>query len=335
MALTHHTGIPRPLNAGCSPRVIISVSNNPFCLGSSVTFTPTITCLETANIASYAWIVNGNIVSASGDPYTTTELTNNDSVYLLVIGTNGISYFSNVIYMIVTSDGCITNIKYGLLYNWYAATDVRGITSSDDWIVPDIEQLRELLISAGANVIIVNENYSYVEEPNIAGSKLKEIGTTYWKTPNTNATNELNFNLRGGSYRVNNNGFFWQAKEKAYLWGTTKYPSNTNRIILTASYDSETATEGYSPISSGYSIRLVYIGAGTPTSYTGNDGKIYEVVLIGTQYWLASNLAETKFRNGDYLHGYEGGSYQAISDANWSALVSEGVCCYNDDINLI
>ena len=334
MALTHHTGIPRPLNAGCSPRVIISVSNNPFCLGSSVTFTPTITCLETAQIAAYGWIVNGTIVSTSGDPYTTTELTNNDSVYLLVIGTNGISYFSNVIYMIVTSEGCITEIKYGLLYNWYAATDVRKITSSDTWVVPTME------IAEGLRPYIDPTGNDWV---NIAGGKLKEIGDTHWNG-NVGATNDYNFNARGCGYRQTG-GIFNGLKQTFRLTTSTipmysndldyKYV-NASDVTFSINSTSKIAGGPYRLYRDATVDEILYCNDGDACApYTGNDGKNYRTVKIGTQVWLADNLAETKFRNGDYLHGYEGGSYQAISNAAWAALESEGVCCYDNDINLI
>jgi len=81
----------------------------------------------------------------------------------------------------------------------------------------------------------------------------------------------------------------------------------------------------------GFGIRLLYTGAGTPTSYAGNDGKIYNVVLIGTQYWIAANLAETKYRNGDWITGFDDGTYTPISNANWAALTTEAMCYYSDN----
>jgi hypothetical protein len=35
--------------------------------------------------------------------------------------------------------------KYGALYNWHAATDVRGITSSDDWGVPSLDDINDYI----------------------------------------------------------------------------------------------------------------------------------------------------------------------------------------------
>mgnify|MGYP001559157125 CR=1 FL=1 len=209
-----------------------------------------------------------------------------------------------------------TTIKYGYLYNWYAATDSRDISSSDDWVIPS----RNNFITMG----------TYLGGNTVAGGKLKETGLTYWNTPNTGATNEVGFNGRGAGGRFGDSGNFTNIGTNLFM--QNDYTSGDQQCGLT--YDSSTlfyTSTITGAKKSGYSIRLLYVGAGTPTSYTGNDGKIYRVVLIGSQYWLADNLAETKFRNGDYIHGYEGGTYTPISNGDWAALTSEGMCVYDDD----
>jgi len=70
-------------------------------------------------------------------------------------------------------------------------------------------------------------------------------------------------------------------------------------------------------------------------TYTGNDGKVYRCTKIGTQVWVADNLAETKFRNGDWIPGYDAGVYTPISNAAWAALTTAACCCYNDDTDNI
>ena len=39
----------------------------------------------------------------------------------------------------------ITPVNYGALYNWPAATDVRKITSSDDWVIPTLDNMNSLI----------------------------------------------------------------------------------------------------------------------------------------------------------------------------------------------
>ena len=72
---------------------------------------------------------------------------------------------------------------YGALYNWYTVgTDKLCPTG---WHVPSKEEYITLAEFAGGE--------------DIAGGKLKETGTTHWKSPNTGATNELGLSaLPGG-----------------------------------------------------------------------------------------------------------------------------------------
>ena len=56
-------------------------------------------------------------------------------------------------------------IEYGYLYNWYAATDTRNIANTG-WHVPTRTEMDTLV--------------AYLGGETIAGAKAKEVGTTYW-----------------------------------------------------------------------------------------------------------------------------------------------------------
>jgi len=191
------------------------------------------------------------------------------------------------------------------------AGTTKKLSSSDDWVVPNNTQrttLRVYLDAAGSDYV------------NVAGSKMKEIGLTYWNTPNTGATNEVGFNGRGTGVRGTAGNFeafknlstIWtrDSYDATYSWGATLRYNETNFA----------AALGYKY--SGLSIRLLYTGSGTPTTYTGNDGTVYPVVLIGTQRWLAMNLKETKWSDGTDI--------QNITDNTAWSLLTEAACC---DIN--
>lgn len=213
-------------------------------------------------------------------------------------------------------------VKYGKLYNYYAATDARKITSSDDWVVPTIYQFQSLADYLGASGDYLT---------NIIGGKLKETGFTYWDSPNTNATNEVGFNGRGGGWRVS--GIYAALNNYLHIWTTSVFFGDTSvesYLVYNSDVFRANSMAGQERIT-GMSIRLLYTGSGTPTSYTGNDGKVYRVVQIGTQYWLADNLAETRFRNGDIIpyHGADNGSN--FTNAEWAALTTAGVCAYDND----
>jgi uncharacterized protein (TIGR02145 family) len=56
----------------------------------------------------------------------------------------------------------------------------------------------------------------YLGGINVAGGKLKEIGTTHWSSPNTGATNETGFTALPGGSRVGYGyfgGIWWSSSE--------------------------------------------------------------------------------------------------------------------------
>ncbi len=102
---------------------------------------------------------------------------------------------------------------YGRLYNWYAATNVHNIAPTG-WHVPTDAEWTTLTTFLGGE--------------SVAGGKLKEIGTTYWASPNTGATNETGFTALPGGYRdssgtfytIGSSGFWWSATESGatFAW---------------------------------------------------------------------------------------------------------------------
>ena len=62
----------------------------------------------------------------------------------------------------------------------------------------------------------------------------------------------------------------------------------------------------------------------------GNDGKIYKTVKIGNQWWMAENLKETQYRNGDAIP-------EVTNNTTWDSVgvgISIGArCAYNNDEN--
>jgi uncharacterized protein (TIGR02145 family) len=76
---------------------------------------------------------------------------------------------------------------YGLLYNWYAVDDSR-IIAPEGWHVPSRAEWQILI--------------DYLGGSNNAGGKMKESGTTHWRSPNTGATNESGFSALPGGARI-------------------------------------------------------------------------------------------------------------------------------------
>lgn len=217
-------------------------------------------------------------------------------------------------------------VHYGLLFNWYAANHPSNIASAG-WRMPTQSDFVSLTTYIGAST---------------QGGKLKETGLTYWQTPNTNASNEMLFNARGAGNRNFSSGAFAVINQYWYCWTSTDPVGSSTCNYFRLEYNNGNLTglsTGDLAKKYGYSVRLIKetttLSHGQTGTYTGNDGKIYRTICIGTQEWLADNLAETKFRNGDWIHGYDGGVYTPISNTDWANLTSAGVCCYNDDTSYI
>src|SRR5690554_3290636 len=94
---------------------------------------------------------------------------------------------------------------YGVLYNWPAAMNA----CPTGWHLPSDAEWTELT--------------DYLGGEGVAGGKLKEIGTTHWNTPNTDAINETGFTALPGGYRYDNGTFsriggtggWWSAAENS------------------------------------------------------------------------------------------------------------------------
>jgi len=212
--------------------------------------------------------------------------------------------------------------KYGRLYNWYAGVDARNIANTG-WHVPTTAEHGTLVTYLGGGTV--------------AGGHLKETGTTYWNSPNTGADNSSKFNFRGSGDR-SGLGVFENIKIQGYIWASTQAISTTGNYLSCFYINISTSGHPGSGASldkkRGHGLRLVKdsttLTNGQSGTYIGNDGKIYRTIAIGSpaKEWLADNLAETKYRNGD--------SIPIVTDNTaWAALTTGAMCSYNNDDNNI
>jgi uncharacterized protein (TIGR02145 family) len=106
---------------------------------------------------------------------------------------------------------------YGGLYNWYAVNT--GKLCPSGWHVPSDNEWHRLILFLDPNANLDNP------ESIIAGGKLKEAGTTHWKSPNTGATNEIGFTALPGGYHneyyTSEDWSFLEIGEKGMWWSAT------------------------------------------------------------------------------------------------------------------
>jgi uncharacterized protein (TIGR02145 family) len=94
---------------------------------------------------------------------------------------------------------------YGKLYNWHAINDQRGL-APEGWQISSDEDWEKLIKLLGGK--------------EVAGGKLKEVGTKYWRSPNLEATNTSGFSALPGGCRSADGSFMYS--RTGHWWSPSK-----------------------------------------------------------------------------------------------------------------
>lgn len=197
---------------------------------------------------------------------------------------------------------------YGYLYNPFAMIDSNFAPT--DYRVPTYDDCQTL------DTFIAQD-----------GGALKETGFTYWNSPNTGATNSTDFSARGAGRRTSAAAFSG-LNTAMYHWANTEHPIYTGQyyVLRLQNVNDFYAFANSGDDNFGFTIRLVYTGTGTPTNVTDYDGNVYDVVKIGTQYWVKQNWKCTHLNNGTLIPNITDGTA-------WTNATSLALCAYNNDEN--
>lgn len=132
-----------------------------------------------------------------------------------------------------------TGEVYGKLYNSQAVLDPRGL-APEGWHVATRQEWLDLVNFLGGF--------------DVAGGKLKEMGTSHWDAPNSGATDDYGFSALPGGYA---SGASYYLGRYAGFWSSTiveQSPTGTYMFYLYA--DNPTVQEDWStPM--GFSVRCV------------------------------------------------------------------------------
>ena len=159
--------------------------------------------------------------------------------------------------------------QLGLLYNWYTTSDVRDIAPTD-WRVASDSDWTTLETYLGAN----------------PGTQLKP----------PNSFNALFAGLRNasGAYiNLNTQGYWWTSTQDSSTNGVARNIGGGNVINKYTFYNKNV----------GLSIRCVRDNQPPSSIVIDSDNNTYTWTKIGSQYWLAQNLATTKYNTGDSIDG--------------------------------
>ena len=160
---------------------------------------------------------------------------------------------------------------YGKYYNWYAVVGIHDTASLDD------SSLRKQFAPIGWHVPSDAEFGTlrdFLGGPAVAGGKMKEIGTTHWTSPNTDATNSSGFTALPGGFGLN----FGQFADSIGLWcgwRSTTESSSINAYIYNLSYDDGWANRSDIRKKNSISVRCLKNSALNNQSFNTNSFNIY------------------------------------------------------------
>jgi uncharacterized protein (TIGR02145 family) len=128
--------------------------------------------------------------------------------------------------------------KYGILYNWYAVTDPRGL-APEGWRMPSLNEWQKLITSVGGD--------------DLAVKKIKS--KTGW-SKKRNGNNQTGLDAQPAGYKSSCGHFFDSATNTAIWWTSTADGNNTAKAIRIDS-DSPLVKITGSNKGSGFSVRCI------------------------------------------------------------------------------
>ena len=192
------------------------------------------------------------------------------------------------------------------------------------WYIPDEAAWDTLITYLNNNTAPSAVTGSLGSLGTVAGGKMKDyvrdLNASCWDFPNVGAQNSSNSsgwagigsgqrdNL-GAYFGLNTDGYWWSANSVPITTGNP--PSNYNYLATRElKHWSNDVYKNVYIKSYGFSIRLVrpavageIDGSTIFNAYKGNDNKLYDGIVIGTQVWLTKNLAEQNQNNGTPVPG--------------------------------
>ncbi len=188
---------------------------------------------KTVYIGTQQWMAENLKVSKYSDGTTIPNITDNTQWQNNTTG--AWSYYNN---------DATNNAKYGKLYNWYA---VSTTTNGNKNVCPLGWHL-----PTDAEWTVLTD---YLGGTNVAGGKMKEVGTVSWNSSNTDATNTSLFTGLPGGFR-NYYGSYGFIGLSGNWWSSTGNNTYSAWLRNLHTYN-EDASRGYDSKSYGFSVRCL------------------------------------------------------------------------------
>ncbi len=145
---------------------------------------------------------------------------------------------------------------YGLLYNWFATVDPRGLCPIG-WHVPTDGDWTTLITELDPSTCgsCTGSNHSTIAGGSMKTTGTLAAGTGLWQSPNLAATNNSGFSGLPGGLRLIG-GDYDNLGDLGYWWSSSEFFSNTAYFRL-LNYNFEYALRDFNDKRSGFSVRCL------------------------------------------------------------------------------
>lgn len=126
----------------------------------------------------------------------------------------------------IYNDDNLNNVTYGKLYNGYAVTNSRQLCPTN-WHIPSDYEWYLLVVNVDSYGLTIDAAGSW--SSNSVGAELKEMGTTHWLPPNSDATNQTGFTALPSGL-VGGDGQYYWIGTFCIFWTSTEYSIDITRV---------------------------------------------------------------------------------------------------------
>jgi uncharacterized protein (TIGR02145 family) len=236
----------------------------------------------------------------------------------------------------------LSNISYGRLYNWWAATHANiapvgySVPTDVQWTTLTNYITAEIAASRLPDVGEGNVLKSQRQDPD--GNANVIIPTTthpYWREDATHyGRDSVKFTALPGGFR-NTTGSFGNVSGYGYWWSSSQLNAS-NAWIRYLYYNNANVNRYSTSKSRGFSVRFMRTATAFEQSHFADgefvgqvfdvDNNVYDLVKIGTQVWSVQNLATTRYNDGTAIA-------LVTDNGAWAALETPAYCNYDNDVN--